>query len=130
MKIIKNSLVKETTLSVASKNLLIHHLNSFQNNDLKALMSDYTNKSVLVTQAATYRGLNEIEVFFIDLIKHFPSQKASFELDKMEVDDEMVYIVWHANTPSLEVPLGSDTFIIKEGKIYKQTFVGQMKFTD
>jgi len=40
----------------------------------------------------------------------------------------MVYIVWHAKTPRLEVPIGSDTFVIKDGKIYQQTFVGQLNF--
>jgi hypothetical protein len=44
------------------------------------------------------------------------------------VSDELVFIVWHATTPSLEVALGTDTFLIKRGKINRQTFAGQMKF--
>jgi hypothetical protein len=39
-----------------------------------------------------------------------------------------VYLVWKAKTPSLHVPMGSDTFIIKDGKISQQTFVGQLNF--
>ncbi|MEP6951931.1 MAG: nuclear transport factor 2 family protein [Ginsengibacter sp.] len=119
---------KKNTLSDSSRKVLMNHLGSFRDNDLEAVMSDYTNESVLITHDATYIGLEEIEAFFTALVAHFPRQKSSFELDKMIVEDELVYIVWHAKTPTLDVPLGSDTFIIKDGKIYQQTFVGQMKF--
>jgi hypothetical protein len=118
----------ESTLNDASKNLLMHHLSSFLNNDLETLMSDYTNESVLITQHTTYKGIEEIKTFFVGLITHFPKQGSSFELDKMVVNDGVAFIVWHANTPSVNVPLGTDTFIIKDDKIYRQTFAGQLKF--
>ena len=119
---------KEITLSNISRNILMNHLNSFQKHDLEAILSDYTNESILITQEATYVGLNEIKTFFTEFITHFPKQKSSFELDKIVVENKLGYIVWHAKTPSLEVSIGSDTFILKDDKIYQQTFVGQMKF--
>jgi ketosteroid isomerase-like protein len=119
---------KTTTLSDTSKNIIMHHLGSFQDNDLEAVLADYTNESVLITQDGTYNGPEEIKDFFATLMIHFPKQQSNFELDKVVVNNELVYIVWHATTPSLEVPLGTDTFIIKDDKIYQQTFAGQMKF--
>ena len=92
------------------------------------MVSDYTDESILITQAATYTGTEEIRAFFDGLIMHFPKQQSGFELDKFVVNDELAYIVWHANTPSLDVPYGTDTFIIKDGKIYQQTFAAQLKF--
>ena len=59
---------------------------------------------------------------------HFRKQQSNFVLDKVAVTDDLVYIVWHAKTPSLHVPIGSDTFIKKDGKFYQQTFVGQLNF--
>lgn len=112
----------------ASMNTIMRHLGSFQDNNLDALMSDYTDESVLITQQATYKGLEEIRFFFVELMTHFPKHLSSFELDKVETNNELAYIVWHANTPSVNVPLGSDTFIIKDHKIYHQTFVGDLKF--
>lgn len=120
--------IKQTILSDASKNIVMHHLESFQHNDLEAVLSDYTNESVLITLDATYTGTEEIRNFFTGLMLHFPKQKSSFELDKIVANGGLVYIVWHANTPSLDVPLGTDTFIIKEDKICQQTFAGQLKF--
>ena len=119
--------IKQTVIET-SRIIIMHHLGSFQDNDLEAVVSDYTNESVLITQDATYKGPGEIKEFFAALMIHFPKQQSSFELDKVAVNDELVYIVWHANTPSLEVSFGTDTFIVRNGKIYKQTFAGQMKF--
>ena len=120
--------IKETNLNEASRYIILHHLASFQDNDLEAVISDYTTESVLITQDTTYKGTEEIKGFFAALMIHFPKQKSSFEMDKVVVNNELVYIVWHANTPTLDVSLGTDTFILRDGKIYQQTFAGQMKF--
>jgi predicted SnoaL-like aldol condensation-catalyzing enzyme len=120
--------IKETTVDEVSKEVVTHHLNSFLDNNLEAVMADYTKESVLVTQDTTYTGLEEIRVFFAGFIMHFPQQKSNLVLDKLVANNDLVYIVWHANTPSLQVPIGSDTFIIKDGIIYQQTFVGQLNF--
>ncbi len=106
-----------------AESIISNHLSSFQNNDLEAVMSDYTNESVLITQDAVYKGLKEIASFFANLIPHFPKQATSFELNKMIVNDGFAFIVWNATTPSVDLPLGSDTFIIKDGKISKQLLV-------
>ena len=111
-----------------AETVIMHHLSSFQNNDLEAVISDYTDQSVLITQAATYTGIEEIRGFFTGLVIHFPKGKSEFELDKITYSDDMVYIVWHAKTPSLSVPIGSDTFMVKKGKIQQQTFVGLLEF--
>jgi ketosteroid isomerase-like protein len=125
----KNSaLINRPELNNASRDTVMHHLVSFQSNDLESVVADYTNESVLVTHDATYKGPEEIREFFAALMVHFPKQQTNFELDKMVVHDELVYIVWHANTPSLDVPFGTDTFIVRDGKIYRQTFAGQLKF--
>ena len=119
----------ETTVSTSSRKIIERHLSNFlQDNDLEAVVSDYTEESILITQDATHKGTKEIRAFFDGLIMHFPKQQSSFELDKLVVNDELAYIVWHANTPSLDVSYGTDTFIIKDGKIYQQTFAAQLKF--
>ena len=118
----------QTELTVTPKNVIMGHLGSFLNNDMVGVMSDYTDESVLITQEATYVGKEEIKGFFDSLIVHFPKQGSAFELDKIVVRDELVFIVWHAKTPAVEVSMGTDTFIVKNGKIWQQTFAGQLSF--
>ena len=125
--VLTNELVL-SALSKDSENVLLRHLHSFGNNDLEALMSDYTEQSVLITHDKTYNGRDEIKTFFKELMTHFPKEDSNFKLEKLVVNDELGFIVWQASTPSLQVSLGTDTFLIKGGKIYQQTFAGQMKF--
>jgi hypothetical protein len=110
-----------------SRAVLLNHLNSFLRNDLETLMSDFTNESVLITHDASYRGLEEIKGFYASLMPHFPKQMSTLELEKTVIHDNLVYIVWHGKSPSLEVSFATDTFIIKNGKIHRQTFAGQLK---
>ncbi|MBA4166104.1 MAG: nuclear transport factor 2 family protein [Chitinophagaceae bacterium] len=119
---------KKNSVSETSKNVVERHLKAFADNDLEVLMSDYTTESILITQEATYTSLQGIKAFFAGLNVHFPKQKSTFVLDNFVAKDDLVFIVWHARTPSLNVPLGSDTFIIKGGKISQQTFAGQLIF--
>jgi hypothetical protein len=115
------------TIPDAMNRLLTHHLGSFQANDLDALMTDYTDQSVLITADATFTGRAEIQSFFAALIPLFPTQSTRLELDRVVAIDDLLFIVWHANTPTLKVPMGSDTFLVRHGKIHRQTFVGQLE---
>jgi len=119
---------KATAQNEVTTNLLMRHLNSFLVHDLESLVSDYTDMSVFMTQDATYTGKKEIQQFFTSLLTHFPKEQYQFELDKMEVKDKLGFIIWHAVTPSLLVPFGTDTFIINDEKIVQQTFAGQLNF--
>jgi hypothetical protein len=114
----------QTSPGGATKAILDRHLSAFMDNDLPTLMADYTEESLLITQEATYSGLKEIKDFFVGLMSYFPSEQSTFILDKMEIRDELAFIVWHGRTPSLAVPLGSDTFAMKEGKIHGRPLSG------
>lgn len=117
----------ESIRNSTSENILQRHLSSFKANDIEAMMADYTSESVLITPETSYSGLEEIKEFLIDLISHFPKQKSILEIDKIVINDDLAYIVWNGKTPSLDVPFATDTFIIKNGKILRQTFAGQLK---
>ncbi|HEU5164735.1 MAG TPA: nuclear transport factor 2 family protein [Chitinophagaceae bacterium] len=110
-----------------TKDLILRHINSFIENDLDAVLSDYTNESVLITQEMTYKGPDEIRGFFSSLVKHFPVQNSSFVLDTLVADGKLAFLVWHGKTPTIEVSFGTDTFIIDNRKIKQQTFAGQIK---
>src|SRR4051794_12821643 len=115
--------VNKTVTPPGSKirDLVMRHLEAFQNNDLPAVIADYSDNAVLLTRDAIYTGPQEIRSFFERLMIHFPRQKGQLELENLVVNDNLVYIVWHASTPTLHIPMGTDTFIINRGKICQQT---------
>ena len=87
-----------------------------------AVMHDYTDASVLVTQDATFRGLAEIRGFFTDLLEG-PTRGflTAIQLKRLEVVGDVAYIAWEA-MPWFR--FGTDTFFISHGKILRQTFAG------
>jgi hypothetical protein len=85
-----------------------------------AIMRDYSDRSVLVTQDATYRGLADIRHFFTALFEQLPAGFFdAIRLTRQEIVGEVAYIVW-AKEPL--ITLATDTFLIRNGKILAQTF--------
>ena len=104
--------------------VLKHHWDAFQANDLEETMADYTDESVLITPDKTYKGLGEIRDNFVFAFSLFPKDSTAFQLDKSVVVRDVGYIIWKAKAPKLNLTFGTDTFIIQNGKIVRQTYAG------
>ena len=102
--------------------VLDHHLEAVRQNDLEAVMADYTDESIIITPEGTLKGLEEIRAFFIATLPAFPTEGTTLTMDKTVVEGEIAFIIWHADTPVLNAPFGTDTFIVQDGKITIQTF--------
>lgn len=111
--------VQMTTEAIATKATLEHHLSAFAQG-IDAIMQDYSEKSVVITPDATYRGLDEIRAFFTAFVESLPEGLwDAFTIKRQEVVGEVAYILWEANP---WFPLGTDTFVVQNGKIAYQTF--------
>lgn len=111
----------------SNEQLLDRHLGAFLQNDLDAVVADYAMDAVLVAPAAVYRGPQEIRVFFQQLMQSFPKGASTLVLDGKTFQADLVYFTWHGKTPTLEVPFATDTMIVRDGKIVKQTFAGVLR---
>ena len=107
-----------------TKEVLDHHWVAFKANDLEETMKDYTDESVLITPNGIYSGLGEIRQNFINAFKAFPKDSTTFTLDKSVVVKDVGYILWKSRTPTFNLTYATDTFIIREGKIVRQTYAG------
>ena len=114
------------TATEESQAVLDHHLAAVLENNLQAILEDYSEASIIVTPDSTYRGLAQIGSFFQAVLPSFPTEGTTIEMDRVFVEDNIAYILWHATSPTLTVPFGTDTFIIEDGKIKIQTFAAVM----
>jgi hypothetical protein len=115
---------EETAPEASPTDIINHHLTAFMENNIVEIMADYGETSSVITPDSTYTGLASIEAFFTGLLPSFPTEGTTINMDRMYSIDNLVYIVWNGGSPTLDVPLGTDTFIIEEGKIEYQTFAG------
>lgn len=107
-----------------TKQVLDHHWEAFVQNNLDEVMADYTEEAVLITPDATFKGLGQIRKNFEDAYQKFPKDKTVFKLNKRVIDRDVAYILWQAKTPTFNLTYATDTFIIRNGKIIRQTYAG------
>ncbi|WP_247003487.1 nuclear transport factor 2 family protein [Halosolutus gelatinilyticus] len=112
--------------STTREDVLDHHLDAFENQDLEAVMEDYTDDSTVVTNMGTFRGLDEIEGLFATLFEEFDHPDASIAMEQQLVEDEFGYIVWRAESGENVYEFATDTFHIPEDTIEFQTFAGKV----
>ncbi len=103
----------------STKEVLQHHLNALSA-DVDTILKDYTEASVLIGPEVMLRGLSEIRSFFVEFMSNLPEGLLdAIVIRRQEIDGELAYIFWDAK-PWMQV--GTDTFIIRDGKILYQTF--------
>ena len=111
-------------IAATAQDILTHNLNSF--GDIAGTMADYTAESRFFTPDGVLRGSEAIRRFFVTLFEEFAKPGMSFEMLRQEVDGDTAYIVWKAETADNRFELGTDTFIVQNGKIVTQTFAGKI----
>jgi ketosteroid isomerase-like protein len=107
-----------------TERVIRQHLTAFlEDQGIDAILSDYHEDAVFLTPEAVYRGKRAIRAFFVGFLANLPAgARDDFELRRIEVDHDLGYIVWDLNGA---VSLGTDTFIVRDGRIAQQTFAMQ-----
>ena len=101
------------------------HLQAFlEQKGPDAIVSDYHEDARFISEARTYHGKREIRNFFESFIGSLPTEAISrFLLQTLRVEGEVGYITWSVGDAIL---LGTDTFVVRDGKIVSQTFAMHM----
>lgn len=110
----------------STQNVLDHHLKSFAERDLAGVLSDYAPNAVLYTAQGPLRGVEQIKTLFQPLIDEFRKPGARFDLLHQTIDGEFGYIIWTGQSADNVYELGTDTFVVKNGKIVAQSFAGKV----
>jgi len=113
-------------VTAATQDVLAHHLECFGKGDLAGTMGDYTGASRFFTPDGLLSGSEAIRRFFSVLFEEFEKPGMSFELLRRDVSGDTAYIVWTAETADNRFEVGTDTFIVQNGKILTQTFAGKI----
>ena len=121
-----SELLEQKTGAPTTQEVLTHHLNCFGKGDLAGTMADYTDESRFFTPDGLLRGSEAIRRFFATMFEEFAKPGMSFEMIRQEVCGDAAYIVWKAETADNRFELGTDTFIVQNGKIVTQTFAAKI----
>ena len=116
-----------TTQVTNTGQVLNHHLQALGNGNLDEVLDDYVEESILVTPDGTVKGLGGIRAAFEGFLSGlFKPGTYQLTFDARHVEGEVAYILWHARCASADIAQGTDTFIVKDGKILVQTFAAKV----
>ena len=100
--------------------VLGHHLQAFGSQDIDEILKDFTDDSVLFTPDGPVRGLTQLRGFFEQLLQSVPqSSFEAFQMLQQQIEGDVAYIAWSMGDFA---PIGTDTFVVRNGKIAVQTF--------
>jgi ketosteroid isomerase-like protein len=107
-----------------TESVVRNHLQTFlEQKGVDAIALDYDAGAILVGEDRTYHGRAEIRAFFEEFIASLPPGTIEqFALRALHVEGDLAYIVWSAGSAVL---LGTDTFVVRNGRIVSQTFAMQ-----
>ena len=110
----------------STKDVLEHHLKCFGGGDLKGILADYAPGAILFTPNGPLKGIDAIRPLFVGMIAEFAKPGAAFSMKQQFVEGDHAYILWSAETADNVYELGTDTFVVRDGKIVAQSFTGKI----
>ena len=110
----------------ATESVVRHHLSAFlEEQGLDAILSDYADDAFLLSEDGAYCNKSAIRGFFEGFIAALPQGAIGrFTMRTLRVQADVAYITWSAGS---DMPLGTDTFVVRQGKIVAQTFAMHAK---
>ncbi len=109
------------TDSATTEAVVREHLRAFLEQDgVDSIVKDYHDEARLYGEAKIYHGKREVHGFFVDFLDALPvGALERFELRSLQVEGDIAYLTWRVGG---DIPLGTDTFVVDDGKIVSQTF--------
>ena len=111
-------------MSMTPREVFDHHSIAFGAGDIDEIVADYTEKSIVVRPGKVARGLAEIRAGFEEICANFEGMEGKAE--SVTVEGPVVLLEWTARSSSGRVAHGNDSFIIEDGKILYQSYVGPL----
>ena len=112
--------------AASAKEVVEQHLKCFREGDLEGILSDYAPGIVFFTPDGALKGVDEIRPLFQAMIAEFQKPGAAFSMQRQFAKGDYAYILWTAETADNVYELGTDTFVVRDGKIVAQSFTGKI----
>lgn len=83
------------------------------------ISTHYAKNAVVVVNGAMYRGTKEIAHLYETLISDLPD--AVWQTDVSVIHEDLAYVEWSCEAAASSVKFGTDTFVVTNGLIKRQT---------
>jgi ketosteroid isomerase-like protein len=102
----------------STKQVFDDHVAALESGDISRIMADYADDAILIGLNGAVVGKPAIQAGFENMIQGSPNIKfTSQEI----VEGDTLLAIWSAECDTATFPQGVDTFVIRDGKIQRQT---------
>ena len=109
----------------STEDVLLHHLKAFGNADLQQFLADYASDAILFTPNGPLKGHEAIGFVMKNVLNDFAQPGTKFTMKQQTVEGEHAYLVWTAETADNLYEMGTDSFVIQNGKIVAHFFAAK-----
>ena len=111
---------------MSTRDVFDHHVRCFGEGDLDGILADYSANAILFTPNGPLKGTDAIRPFFEALLAEFGQPGTAFSMNVVSIEGEFAYCLWTAATADNVYELGTDTLVVREGRIVAQSFAGKI----
>ena len=101
--------------------IVAHHMAAAAKGDVDAIVADYADNAYVITPGGKTQGKAELRKMFVGIFGGPPGSRAPLDIQQQYYTKEIGYIAWVQNAGKPEELRGSDTFVVRKGKIVAQT---------
>ena len=110
----------------STQEVLAHHIKCFASFDLEGILSNYEPTAVFFTPDGPLRGVDAIRPLFQAMFDEFRKPGMTFNMTQLSVEGDYSYALWTAETADNVYEMGTDTLVVRDGKIVAQSFAGKI----
>ncbi|MBR56390.1 hypothetical protein CMK19_21800 [Candidatus Poribacteria bacterium] len=104
-----------------------HHIEVFGVGDLKGILTDYDSNSAMLYKDRIWHGVEGAKQFFCMWLEDLMPPGSAFELISRLSHQQTLYITWRAETDKYIYDFGTNTFIVRDDKIWRQTVAAHIR---
>jgi ketosteroid isomerase-like protein len=102
----------------STKQVFDDHMAALESGDISKIMADYADDAILISPSGALVGKAAIQAAFENMIQGSPNIKFT---GQDIVEGDTLLTIWSAQCDTATMPQGMDTFVIRDGKIQRQT---------
>lgn len=101
-----------------------HHIASWGAKDLDAILSDYDESAFVIVNNNVFQGHDQIKSVFTQLFELF--SHGNNQIHPAVVKAQTIYITWRFTPDGFGAFVGTDSFVVIDGKIQAQTIASEL----
>lgn len=118
--------IRPTNLSDVSKKLFDRRVAYLKDKNIAGILSDYSDDAQVIINGKVITGKSNIEQVFIKLAAASAAIEG-YNINKFLISDQIIYLTWNVKVNGVNYDIGSDTFVVINGKIKYQVITADEK---